>query len=190
MKIEKKTLMGLFIAFIMIFSVFGVLFYGFNQQTEERVQDYKGQKFVYRKDFVTEIDGEKAHFVIFPAELENIKLDDKSKQLLKEYAFTVTYDPQSELASDMATAQYKLFEERLKPFKKYVQRALTDSQSTGLAEITCQNATSQNPVIMLEYGNETTITSEGDCIIAKGDSTMGIYEVSDRLVYQMLGVMQ
>ncbi len=190
-KFNKKLWMGGFIVFIMIFSMFGVLFFGFNQPTDDRTNQYNNYTFKYKNNgFATEIDGEEIFFPIFPLELEQIKVNDKTKQLLKEYAFVVTYDPKSELASNMATAQFKLFEERLKPFKKYVQRALTNSSGTVLPQLTCANATSSNPVILLQYGNETSITSEGNCITAKGNSAMGIYEVSDRIVYQMLGVME
>ena len=190
-KINTKLLIGGFIAFIMITSMFGVLFYGFKAPADEKINEYKGKTFKYRnRGFVTEINGQEVFFTTFPSELEDIKIDNLTKKLLQQDYFVVTYDPHSNLATEMATAQYKLFEERLKPIKKYVTRALTNSTETVLPEKTCADATEKNPVILLEYGNETIITSEENCVIAKGSSAAGIYQVSDRIVYTMTGVME
>ena len=190
-KINSKVLAGGFIAFIMIFSIFGVLFYGFRAPADERTNEYKGRIFKFRNNgFLTEINGEEVFFPIFPKELEDINIDDKTRQLLKQDYFVVTYDPESNLSAEMAIVQFKLFEERLKPIKKYAIRALTESSETILPQKTCADATEKNPVILLEYGNETGIYSEGNCIIAKGNSATGLYRVADRIVYTMTGVME
>jgi len=190
-RINSKVIAGGFIAFIMIFSIFGVLFYGFRAPADERTNEYKGRVFKYRNNgFVTEINEKEIFFTRFPSELEQIKLNDKTKRLLKQDYFVVTYDPESNLAAEMATAQFQLFEERLKPIKKHAVRALTNSFATVLPQKTCADATEKNPVILLQYGNETSITSKENCIIAKGNSATSIYEVSDRIVYTMAGVME
>lgn len=190
-KIDTKHLMGGFIAFIMITSVFGVLFYGFNTNREEKTSEYKGTIFTYRNNgFVMDLNGEDIFFPFFPASIEHILLDDKTKELLKQDYFIVTYDPSNGLNQEMALAQYKLFEERLKPAGKNIIRALTNSTDTNLEQFTCQDATASHPVILLQYSNETSITTENNCIIANAKSSTEVYEVSDRIAYQMLGVMK
>lgn len=190
-KIDSRILAGSVIAFLMITSIFGVLFYGFKTPVQEKTNEYNGHLIKYKnRGFVTEIGEQEIFFTTFPSELENIKIDNNTKNLLKQDYFVVTYDPKSTLAEELAIAQYKLFEERLKPLKKTVIRALTNSTSSALPQKTCADATEKNPVIYLEYGNETSITSKDNCVIAKGNSAAGIYQVSDRIAYVMAGVME
>ncbi len=56
--------------------------------------------------------------------------------------------------------------------------------------ITCKNATLYVPVIYFKKSNETSITLEGNCIIAEAFRGEDFTKIKDRLVYGALGVMK
>ena len=182
--------MGMFIIMIMVLSMFGAMFYGFTSGGKQETE-YKGIKFYYNSNgFSTEINGQDVFFTTFPADLEYINIDEGAKKLLKEDYFIVTYDSNSNLATEMATAQYKLFEERLKSLNKVIVRALTNTTEVVLPQKNCEDGTEKNPVILLEYGNITEIISKDNCVIAKANSAQEVYQVSDRIVYELFEVMK
>ena len=189
-KTDKKKYMGLFIIMVMVLSMFGAMFYGFTSGGKQETE-YKGIIFYYNNNgFSTEINEQEVFFTTFPADLEYITIDEGAKKLLKEDYFIVTYDSKSNLATEMAMAQYKLFEERLKPLNKVVVRALTNTTEAVLPQKNCEDGTEKNPVILLEYGNTTKVISKDNCIIAKANSAQEVYQVSDRIVYEMFEVMK
>jgi hypothetical protein len=190
-KINSKVLAGSVIIFLMVSSIFGVLFYGFNAPSEDRVNEYNGRIFKFKGgNFISDFEGKNVFFSFFPAELESISVDERAKVLLNNDFFVVTYDPKSSLASDMALAQFKFFEERFKPLKKDIVRALTETSGSVLEKKSCDDGTEKNPVIFFEYSNETKILGVDNCIVAKVSSAGDVYKVSDRISYLILGVME
>lgn len=55
---------------------------------------------------------------------------------------------------------------------------------------TCENATENRTVINLILGNDTRIYKEGFCVIVEGETEKKIVEASDRLVYNLLGIIK
>ena len=175
----------MFIAFVMIFSVFGVVLDSFRPA---RKLDYNDFKFTVKDNQVfTVIDGVEHGFLFYPADLEYITMPEEVKALLSAPVFTVTYDPQSPIAEDLASAQY-YFEAQLDGVK-VIERGLTNNTGTTLPQRTCADATAVQPVIDLRSADESSITIDDNCIILNGVSARDIYQETERFIYVLLGVM-
>ena len=63
--------------------------------------------------------------------------------------------------------------------------SLTNS-STGYAEITCENATKETRVFLMDLGNETQVFEDKNCIIIRGENYESLVKASDALVFNWL----
>lgn len=175
---ETKTIMGWFIAITMVLSILGVAFqYSGSQTTREQYNDYTFKS--TSQGWQTKIDGTKITFLTLPQQTEEILLDDNTKNLLSQEAFLISYDMNSSYVQDLADLQY-LTEQTLNQAGKYA----ISSQSP------CTNATSYQPAIYLAESNETLITLNNNCIILKSKQRGDAILQSQRILYQILGVMQ
>jgi len=67
----------------------------------------------------------------------------------------------------------------------------TITESDGINEVkTCADATSDISVILLKLGDKTEIYSEGNCIIIEAETEEDIVKASNKLVYELLGVIE
>ncbi len=185
---NKKMWIGLFIAFIMVFSIFGFIIDFAIQPTTQKME-YGEYTFTSTKQgYRTKVNGNEMLFLFFPGDLEYYTLTDETKQLLQAPVYTVTYDPNSTIAPNLAEAQYYL-EQQLQNIK-YIERALTNNTDTTLPQKTCTDATTAQPVIELLEANVTTIVTEGTCIKVKSSDPYDLYRQTERIIYHILGVMQ
>ena len=176
-------LVGLFIAFIMVFSIFGFVI---DYAVQPGSAKYGAFKFkVVNERYVTKINGNEYRFLFFPRDLEYINVSDDVKQLFSKHTLIVTYDSNSELAENFGEAQY-YFETQLNGVK-VIERALTGEGT--LPKKSCADATAEQPVIELRKGEESSISAENNCIIVSVLDAYSIYQQTERLVYSGLGVM-
>jgi len=189
MKINSKTLMGLFIIGIMVFSVFGFLLsYGSDQQVV-RYGDYKFTR--TSLGVQTKINGERVIFNYDPLQVEGLPIDDQAKTTLKNTkALFLTYDPNHEWATAFAEIQYYL-EQAIPQFTDvYVERGLTNSTGFDIKKITCSDATESQPVLLLSQSNQTEITFEDNCITASAEQIHDLLRINDKVQFLMYGVME
>jgi len=64
--------------------------------------------------------------------------------------------------------------------------AMTETNSSGYPEITCENATSKVRVFLITLGNETKVYSENNCIIVQGEDYDSLIKAADTLVVKWL----
>ncbi len=182
---DKKMWMGIFIAFIMVFSIFGfVVDFAIQPSQKLKYGDYKFR--VVDQRYITKIDGKEHVFVFFPLDLEYILLTDDVKHLLTAQALTVTYDPQSNLSQNFGEAQYYL---ELQLQNKAIERAVTNNQGLDLPQKSCADATGHQPVIELRAGEISRISVEGNCIVLTSLDAYDAYQQVERIIYTTLGVM-
>jgi len=96
--------MGLFIAFIMIFSIFGFVADFIFQPSGTTTLEYGD--FIFRtkeNQYFTNIDGFDHGFIFFPGDLETIQIDDAVKSLLDSPVITVSYDPSSNISKALTS---------------------------------------------------------------------------------------
>ena len=177
---------GLFIAFIMVFSIFGFIIDFAIQPTTQKME-YGDYTFTQtQQGYRAKVNGNEMLFLFFPGDLEYYTITDDTKQLLKAPVYTATYDPNSTIAPNLAEAQYYL-EQQLQDIK-YIERALTNS--TTLPQKTCADATTAQPVIELLQANVTTIITENNCIKVKAIDPYDLYRQTERIIYEILGIIK
>jgi len=178
--------MSFFIAFIMITSVFGVMFYGFAGGGE--VIKYEGHKFTATpQGYATKIDGKTYYFDVLPQDLENINIDSSIKsELDSSNALVITSDPKSSYKQDIAVSSYNL-NAILTKQGKYTANAF-NSANDQLPVITCINATPGLPVMEIIESNQTIATLNNNCITVEFDNTFNLQRATAKILYLILGV--
>lgn len=189
MEVNKKTLMSVFIAVIMIVSVIG---FALTFSAPKEKQEYNGYKFVRTSQgWQTKVNNIKVYFYSLPQELSNVNLDEGTKTALNSLKVVwLSYDPQDKAAPEIADTLYYMEDALGTIADVYVQRGLENNTGYTLPQVTCENATAAVPVIILQSSNETKVAHENGCIIATASHAQEIYSVGDRLLYQVFGVMK
>ena len=186
---KTKKFMVYFIGFIMISSVFGIIFYGFSSGGASA--EYNGFKFFNRGDFWSaNIDGREAMFTYFPSEIEGIPADDNAVSRLKNtLQIDITSDINGTFAEGIALAEYQMGI-TLSNFDVFTRNGFTNQTKYNAPVITCNNATNFVPVVYFTKGNATRIYMQGNCVIAEAANNADVIRLKDRLVYGILGIIK
>lgn len=185
---RNRKLMVYFMGFIMVSSVFGVIFFGYNQPDQSTVE-YNGQKYKQRNNiWITEIDNNEVYFAFLPYEVEDIELSfDIKQKLIDPIEIDITSDSESELNEYIALAQHHLLLS-LNPFDIYVRTGFVNESEFEVPIITCDDSTARVPVIYFSLGNETKVFLKEDCIIAQAKDGFDLLKIKDRLLAEILGI--
>lgn len=185
-KVKSKAGMGVFIAFIMISSIFAILFYGFGETAQ--VDRYEGHTFRWTNEgYTVTLQGTTYAFDLLPQHVEMAYVDQEAGTLLRSAQAVITTSEQNSLyATDIAIASYNL-NTLLGKQGIFVSNAFTDSQTP----ITCQDATPGNPVIYFQEALIASQTSVSDgCIIVMFDNPASLQQMVTKLLYMYLGIIQ
>ena len=189
-KEDKKVskIMVYFIGAIMVFSVFGVVFWGGGG--DRNSIEEKGLKFVDNGNYwTTDVNGQQAIFTYLPSQVEPISVEDFVINRLKNSVeIDVTSDFNDTFAESIALAQYDMYG-ALFNFNKFIRKGFTSEQE-GFPIITCEDSTNFVPVIYFRSSNVTNVYLENNCIIAEALSENDVLGIKDRLVYGILGVIE
>lgn len=183
----SKKIIGYFIGIIMVFSAFGVVFFGFGAGSGGSVK-YNGLKFTDKGSFWSvNVKGREALFTYLPDEVSFINISAGAMDKLKN---VVQIDSTSEfndtLAEPIALAQFQMGTTLLN-FNIFVRNGFTAEQQ-NFPVITCRDATQFVPVIYFKESNATNIHMEDNCIIAEAANAADSIRLKDRLVYGILGI--
>ena len=183
----SKKIIGYFIGIIMVFSAFGVVFFGFSAGSGGTVK-YNGFKFIDKGNFWSvNVNGREALFTYLPDEVSFINASAGAIDRLKN---VVQIDSTSEfndtLAEPIALAQFQMGT-ALFNFNIFVRSGFT-SEHQNFPVITCGDATQFVPVIYFRESNATNVHIEGNCVIAEAANAADAIRLKDRLVYGILGV--
>lgn len=184
-----KLYVSLFIAFIMITSIFGFII---SYQTgQEPLLEYN--KFVFYQGssgLYTKIGDNKVYFYYNPYELEGINLSkDIQNRILDSKVVSITYNPSSKYKKMLGGIQYEFGDIVYKALGIIVQRGLVDNKDYKLNKISCADATPFVPVILLEEGEEG-VRMENNCIVVAAEDDHGFLKLYTRLLYGLLGVIE
>jgi hypothetical protein len=184
---KLKKFMIYLMGFIMVGSVFGVVFFGFGTSGSSSIE-YNDFKFVGRGSFwSTIVDDREAMFTYFPSDVEIVLIDEDIISRLKDRVqIDATSDFNDTFAESIALAQYQIGI-TLNNFNVFVRKGFTSEQQT-FPIITCNQSTTFVPVIYFKSSNETRVYLENDCIIAEALNQEDIIRIRDRLVYGILGI--
>ena len=184
---NKKMVIGLIIAFIMISSIFGfVVDFAISPGAQKlKYNDFKFR--VVNQQYFTKINGQEHAFIFFPGDLEYLQISPEVKTLLDKPVLTITYDPNSKIADNLGEAQY-YFEAQLSDAKA-IERAVTNNEGIDLPQKSCADATDIGPVIELAQSNQSGIFAENNCIKILALDPFDLYQQTERVIYSILGVM-
>ena len=185
---ESKQVMGLFIALIMVLSVFGIaLEYAFGGGSQNKVK-YNGYTFTQGNgEWTTSYKGKTLSFSVPPDSLESIKLPLDAASLK---AVAITYNPSDDFADTLGGAQYNIQQVLLQTTDIYPIIGLTNATGTSQEQITCETATASTPVIYLMIANTTEITNENNCVKFSATTPSGLSDEMERFIYAALGIIK
>lgn len=188
-KFDTKKFIVYFIAFIMITSVFGIVFSGYRQQSASL--EYNNIKFVGENNkWSANINNKKLFFDYHPEEVEFINVSSEITALLKNtYEIDVTSDANSTFKDTIALAEYSM-SGFLNDLNIYLRIGFTTDNEYDLPIIQCSNATGLIPVIYFKKSNRTLISLENNCVIAEARDDSGFIRIKDRLLYAVLDIIR
>ncbi len=184
---RKKLVVGIILAFVMISSAFGVIFYGFNQGTSSmRYGDYNFKR--YREQWSIKLNGEQLLFNYHPLDVENINVSSEADSMISNARMIYfTSDFNSTLREAIANTAFQL-NSRLAKKGIYTVNAFIQETPYNTIIIRCENATASVPVVLMQYSNSTSVYNEGFCIIFEADSYAGFDRITDRVLYAVYDV--
>lgn len=188
--VEAKTLMSLFIVFIMVLSVIGFVLVDLgSSDTKKSFGEYTFYK--TSQGWRAKIAGQNLYFNFLPDQVSSIQVDERSSQILTAAPLlAITYDSNSTYAQSMGQLQYYMEQLLNQNQKVYVVRGLiNNTEFPTLPQITCTNSSQSLPVIVFEKSNITQITSTDWCIRAEGATGQDFFTLADRILYKILGVL-
>ena len=190
-RFKKEQLMVYFIAFIMISSIFGVMFYGFSGGGTK--VDYN--EFIFSKEeggnkWSIEIEGKKIFFDYFPTEVGQFNISaELINKMLNTMEIDITYEVNSTKKEIFAYIGYDM-QQQLANKDIYVRPGFTTESEYDVSVITCADATAVVPVLYIQESNETKIYSEGNCVILEAKSDFDFIKLKDRILYGIFGIME
>jgi hypothetical protein len=186
-KTAAKIWMSVFLAFVMVFSVFGIML---NSQSNEI--RYGKFKFTVDNDhnyYVMKVNGQQVYFYTLPGETSYLNVSNSTAEGLKSAVFIVTtFDPLTANDSIQAIEVARFdFATLLKD--KQVFNAVTrlSDQYSTLPVIGCENATQEQPVIMFNISDIPSLVKSGNCIYLNGRGN-DFLRLRDAMLYSYFGV--
>lgn len=185
---KGQKFMVYLMGFIMVGSVFGVIFYGYGGGVNSIRE--KGFKFVDNGNYwETNVDGQLAIFTYLPSQVEPITIDDFVINRLKNVVqIDTTSDFNDTFVESIALAQFQMGV-TLNNFGIFVRGGFT-TENQDFPVLTCGDSTNFVPVIYFKSSNETNVYMEDNCIIAEALSENDVLGIKDRLVYGILGIIE
>ena len=184
---NKKNIVGLFIAFIMVSSLLAMWEGGV-------VEKYNGFKIkTDGRTLQTKINGEWIDFEYTPSALEEMDVSQEAMLTLKNSNMIYfTFDPDDKLIKEIELTRMVLGESLEKDFNIYTPSGVTEQIEPyeTLPLIDCNNATSFIPVMYFKYLNETKITMEDNCIYVYSQSGTEFAALVERIKYGLYGVIE
>jgi len=187
---KKKILWAAIIGFIMVSSIFGVMFYGFtNPEEKTRYNDFTFT--MTRGGYTTEINKKRVPFSYFPTEVEELNIDKQVIDRIKNTAeIDITYDINNTYPQQIALVEYNIEPILRDFFNIYLRKGFTANNSYNLPIIDCTMATQNVPVLYFRESNATKVYLENNCIIAEASRGNEFLKIADRLLYGMFGIIE
>ena len=180
----KKKFMGGFIATIMILSLAGVFTSNFD---EREAVEYNGKWFYpINQGWFTYIGNEQVSFQYLPSELENIT--SIPFVLIEAPKVYLIHNPNE---MNVSTEQAK---QRLATilYQKNIFTVNACNQEEGCPEsLPIKNCKDIDvPGIYFKSGPEPRIYKDYMCYVIEGDTSLNLFKTSEKLIYQILGVVR
>jgi hypothetical protein len=124
-----------------------------------------------------------------PLSLEDIEIDRAIfHKIIDDTTTFITINPNANLTGKTTIAALEINKNIEYFFHIPVNSSMTESYSNYPVK-SCEDASKEESVIWLKLGDETKITSEGNCITIEGKTQEDLIRAADRLSLYMIGIM-
>lgn len=187
MKDKKKVFASLFIAFIMVFSIFGFIL---SYTSGEESVKYKDYKFVQTpQGWLSIIDDKRFFFSFTPQEVEYFVTDELKQFLKDKNDLTLSYSPKDFYSSTITEIALKLYQDLPKIKEINLNFGLTNNTGYDLPLVTCTNASTENPVLVFEENDfNASVKIENNCIKLKYTTQLELLQQGDAIFYTLAGI--
>jgi hypothetical protein len=177
-KINYSKIMAIFIAVIMVLSVLGYV--GGSLASESKKIEYNGYSFVQNGNMWRLIEYEDYYFQYLPDELENVSTPPLT--YLSSNKIYLGFKPNDNISvgNSMSSVSYLLYSKNIIP-----QEACTIEE--GCPDIPIIDCESNQGIIMIS-GNSNTYSQNEKCLIITATDTQELSRLTERFIYQQLGV--
>lgn len=190
---KSKKWFAIAVGVIMLMSVAGFVL-SFNPSTQQTSFRYGGLLFKQDQQqgfFTTEANSRQIDFFYRPEDVLEIEVPAGAvEKLTGSRVVYVTYGWNSTLAESMALLQFDTANILDAKHGVFVQPAFTTpNPAINISIITCNDATSFIPVLLLQEANNTAIgldSGNQDCIVLNASSETGFWKAADRLKYAII----
>lgn len=171
--------MGLFLAFLMVASMFGFAVIG-NSQQPGGITD-TGLSFTIdeaRNVLITDAH-ESAYFYYLPSDLYSVNISEGVADFFQTYGvFAVVFDQATPMASAFSSLSFDLYD------LAGLQTFTVPQDNT----LTCLNSSASSPLFFLEQGDTPSIALESPTCLVMTSSPDSYLRQRDRLLYDVLGL--
>ncbi len=187
-RMSKQTFITILIGSLMVLSVFGIMFSGYN--SGEASDEYNDHKFKRMPlGWYTEVDGQRVEFKYLPQELEVLDMSqDVIDRVKAARVMYLTFDPNSKIVSSLELARFELAKSLAMSFGiQTIPGIVEESDQYDLPVVGCENATAMLPVLVFTEANRTDAYISDNCIVIETDDHSAV-AMKDRLIYGMLDI--
>jgi hypothetical protein len=186
---RNMIIMSVFMAFLMVSSVFAYIFFYTDGSTTQSVTE-NGYRFTITQQngnpiWQTTVNKEPAYFYRLPSEVANIPVDAGAKSLIQSGS-SVIVAVDSSLLSDQDIAV--LFGQLANIPGDLGAGQTQNISQFNLPIVTCEYSTSTYPVAEVTYGDITQISSENGCVKITAPDLQSLFEVMEKFKFVYLKI--
>ncbi len=182
-KSKSVKAMGYFIMALMILSLAG--FVSFHDSGE--IENINGFEFTQESHYwKSKINGKQMFFNYLPNQVNDINIS--NNVLFNANAFQFTYDPDDENVQDIAVTQFNMIQNLREGKNVFVSTGMSSQNEFELPIITCNETSTQMPVVYFKSANYTRISEENGCILVEGANSYDFLRLKDRFLYAVYNV--
>ena|SRR3989344_224626 len=187
-----QRMMGLFIIFIMISSVGGVIISYQDTAGTTIKETYNGQTIEITPQglYKIKIQGQEFLFTTHPSDVEGIQIPPEFQKALESKNVQISYNANLNSSEKAILADRAYYLGQVLENQRYkITRGIHETtKTTGLPDIVCMDAKITNPVLYITM-NET-IPEQPYCYTITGNNEQQIQKMTERIAYYVLGVVQ
>lgn len=183
-----KIVMSVFIALIMILSVFGVIIGSYTSELK-----YGKQKFTINEQgqYLTDIDDVQTVFYTLPPDALVLNVSQSAIQRMLDSSLLITtFNPR--LANDsLPYIEVSRFDIAAGMKDKFIINSVSEfsSEYAALAIVDCANASVEAPVIFFNSSDTMSVYETGNCVYVNGRGS-DFLRFRDRVLYEYYGVIK
>ncbi|MBN2141817.1 hypothetical protein JW711_00665 [Candidatus Woesearchaeota archaeon] len=181
----KQILMSVFLAVVMIFSVFGILIGTQSDKLSFGGHDFK----VDQNRYTTKIDGKELYFYTLPYEVQYINVSDSAMSKIKNSVYMLAVFNPAAAGESLPAIEIVRFDFVTLLTDKFFYSGVEEPSPlyTTLPTLSCANASAQAPAIIFNVSESSSIVEDGNCIYLNGQG-VDFLRFRDRILYDYYGV--